>query len=408
MSYETVKPHHRNSANPLPFDVPMLLIVASLLVIGLLMVYSSSWDASMIIDKPATYVFTRQVMWVALGIAVAFVLSLFDYHKYEKLLVWIMMGILALLIAVLVQSEVRFNSKRSLLNGSIQPAEFAKFAIVIYLAFWLNNHRDDLHELSNGLIPLAIIIGSVATLIILQPDISAAGTIMILGVLMFFLAGGSWKQLILIMFTFAIFAVIAFSISSTAQLRMQQYISGLQNPVEGSYHVRRTFEAIIKGGVFGVGLGKADTKFTGLPLPHTDSIFAVLTEETGLIGALVVIILYALLIWRGLTIAKKAPDRLGSLIAFGLTAWIVLEAFINISVIVGLFPFAGNALPFISAGGSSMVASMAAIGITMNVARQGVTHEAKERSQTSATVDLRGRDWRRGVPGANRFGDFTK
>jgi len=188
----------------------------------------------------------------------------------------------------------------------------------------------------------------------------------------------------------------------TGSVRISDYLSGLKNPIEGSYHIRRTFEAIIKGGVFGVGIGQADTKFTGLPLPHTDSIFAVVAEETGLIGSIIIIILFCLLLWRGFVIANRAPDQLGSLLAYGLTGWIALEALMNIAVIVGLFPFTGNALPFISAGGSSMISSLAAIGIVMNIARCSVKQETSERSHTSAVVDLRGRDRRRRVPRGNR------
>ena len=185
---------------------------------------------------------------------------------------------------------------------------------------------------------------------------------------------------------------------------MEQYFDGLQNPALGSYHIRRTFEAVIKGGFFGVGIGKADTKFTGLPLPHTDSIFAVIAEETGILGGVFVLALYGLLLWRGLVIAKRAPDQLGTLLAYGFVGWIILEAMMNIAVIVGLFPFTGNALPFISAGGSSMITTLAAMGIVMNVARSSIKHDSSERSSTNAVVDLRRRDRRRGVSRSNRRG----
>jgi len=131
----------------------------------------------------------------------------------------------------------------------------------------------------------------------------------------------------------------------------------------------------------------------------------VIAEETGLVGAFVVVALYVLLLWRGLVIARRAPDQLGALISFGLTSWIGIEALMNVSVIVGLFPFTGNALPLISAGGSSMLATMGALGIVMNVARRGVVKETAERSQTSAIVDMRGRDRWRSVSGANRYGN---
>ena len=388
----------------LPFDVPLLLIVAILLVFGLLMVYSASWDASLLIGQPPTYIFGRQVLWAMLGIGVAGVLSFIDYHFYERYLVYMMAVVVILLVAVLAVNDVRFNSSRSLLSGSVQPAEISKLAIIIYLSFWLYKRRENLANVSIGLAPLSIILGFIGGLIFIQPDISAAATIVILGVMLFFLAGGDWKQIILVTVIGLIMGSIVVAATSTGKVRLEQYLSGLQNPVMGSYHIRRTFEAIIKGGFFGVGIGQADTKFTGLPLPHTDSIFAVIAEETGLLGSSLLVILYGLLMWRGLVIAKRAPDQLGSLLAFGLVGWIVIEALMNIAVIVGLFPFTGNALPFMSAGGSSLLSTMAAIGIVMNVARSSVKKEVSERSQPGAVVDLRGRNGRRGIPGDDRYG----
>jgi len=384
--------------------VPLLLIVAILLVFGLLMVYSASWDASLLIGQPPTYIFGRQVLWAMLGIGVAGVLSFIDYHFYERYLVYMMAVVVILLVAVLAVNDVRFNSSRSLLSGSVQPAEISKLAIIIYLSFWLYKRRENLANVSIGLAPLSIILGFIGGLIFIQPDISAAATIVILGVMLFFLAGGDWKQIILVTVIGLIMGSIVVAATTTGKVRLEQYLSGLQNPVMGSYHIRRTFEAIIKGGFFGVGIGQADTKFTGLPLPHTDSIFAVIAEETGLLGSSLLVILFGLLMWRGLVIAKRAPDQLGSLLAFGLVGWIVIEALMNIAVIVGLFPFTGNALPFMSAGGSSLLSTMAAIGIVMNVARSSVKKEVSERSQPGAVVDLRGRNGRRGIPSDDRYG----
>ncbi len=206
------------------------------------------------------------------------------------------------------------------------------------------------------------------------------------GILPILLEGGDLKKLLIfVVFVVGIGAIVV-SVSRTGQARISDYLSGLKDLTGSSYHVQRIYEAIIKGGIFGVGIGEADTKFTGLPLPHTDSIFAIIAEETGLVGAFLVVALYVLLLWRGLVIARRAPDQLGALISFGLTSWIGIEALMNVSVIVGLFPFTGNALPLISAGGSSMLATMGALGIVMNVARRGVVKETAERSQTSAIV----------------------
>jgi cell division protein FtsW len=389
----------------LGIDVPMLIIVACLVVFGLLMVYSSSWDASLLIDKEPTYVFTRQLIWVAIGIVVCIAASLFDYHRYSKLVVLIMIGILALLFAVLIANQVRFSAARSLFEGSVQPAELAKMSIILYLAVWLNNRQETLGSFKEGLLPLGIIVGLVALFILAQPDISASMTVIILGAMMFFIGGGDMRQIGLIISFVAVAGFLMIKFFATGQARFSAYISGLRNPTQGSYHIRRTFEAVIKGRFFGVGLGNADTKFTGLPLPHTDSIFAVIAEETGVLGSFLVIILFILFLWRGYIIAKNAPDNLGKLITFGLVGWITLEALMNIAVIVGLFPMAGNALPFISAGGSSMVTTMFAVGIIMNVARQSATTESIKRSSGSAAVDLRGRDWRRSVSRPNRYRD---
>ena len=385
-------------------DIPFVLTLVCLLVFGLMMVYSTDLDASLRMNQEPGYIFQRQVMWVALGLAAMIFLTFFDYHNFEKLVVIFAAVVVGLLFVVLVRNEVQFNSSRALFNGSVQPAELAKVAVILYLSVWLSKRNtDQLADFKSGLISLLIILAAVAALILFQPDISASITILALGIMMFYLGGGSWKHILMLGGIGSIVGLIAVRFYTTGRVRVAEYLQGLQDPNLGSYHIRRTFESVIKGGVFGVGLGKANTKFTGLPLPHTDSIFAVLAEETGLIGSFLLIALYILLIWRGYKIAQKAPDRLGSLMAFGLTGWIVIEALLNIAVIVGLFPFAGNTLPFISSGGSSMVTNLAAVGIILNIARQGAGLKIQERSQTSATVDLRRRDWRRSVSGADRY-----
>jgi cell division protein FtsW len=169
--------------------------------------------------------------------------------------------------------------------------------------------------------------------------------------------------------------------------------------------VQRSFEAIIKGGVFGVGLGQADTKLLGLPFAPTDSVFAVVVEELGLLGSLVLIGLYSTLAWRGLMIARRAPDMLGTLLASGITFWIAMEALINMSAMVGLVPFAGNALPFISAGGSNLVSTICGIGIMLNISRQSgesVKKEDNDWRSFGAVVDLRRGNGRRSVPRSRR------
>jgi cell division protein FtsW len=183
---------------------------------------------------------------------------------------------------------------------------------------------------------------------------------------------------------------------------MDAYLLSFSDLTKAPVHLSRALEAIVKGGWFGVGIGRADTKLTGLPVPPTDSIFAVVGEETGIFGASALVGLYVLLLWRGLKIASQAPDGLGKLLASGLSLWLAMEALINMAVIVGLVPFAGNALPFISYGGSNLVVSLAAIGILQNIARMSSRIQEDEERTFDAVVDLRRRDRRRRLPSTGR------
>ena len=386
-------------------DLPLVLTVVALVVFGLIMLYSASFDFSFNEYGSSSYMFNRQLRWLGLGILCAALLSRLDYHHWRRLVVFAMLGTISLLVAVLVVNEIRLGASRTLYEGSYQPSELAKLIAVIYLSVWLYAKRNSLHDVSFGLIPLGVILGIIGGLIYLQPDLSAAGTVLILGGLLFFLAGADIKQIILLLILAVVMAWIVVQFSETGQDRVNSFLAGLKDPTHASYHVQRSLEAVIKGGVFGVGLGQADTKLTGLPFAPTDSIFAVVSEELGLFGTVLLMCLYATLVWRGLSIARRAPDMLGTLLAAGVTFWIGLEALINMAVMVGLMPFAGNALPFISAGGSSLVSTLCAIGIMLNISRQsGETAKMEENEWRSfgAVIDLRWRNGRRSVSRTRR------
>jgi cell division protein FtsW len=307
-----------------------------------------------------------------------------------------------MLLAVLIVQDERNGAARSLLGGSIRPSELAKLAIVIYLAFWLYSKREVLNNMSFGLFPLIVIMGVVGGLIALQPDLSAVVTIFILGGIMFFLARGDWRQIVLVVVVAGLFGYLIVSIVPTGPARLESYLAGFQDPNRASYHIQRSIGAIANGGLFGVGIGNAESKLTGLPFAWTDSIFAVIVEELGLAGAIVIVGLYLVFLWRGLKIAAEAPDMLGRLLAGGLTLWIVIEAMINMGVMLNLLPSAGNALPLISAGGSSMTMTLLAIGIIINVGRMSHRQQNAEGRNLGAVVDLRRRDGRRRVSRAVR------
>jgi cell division protein FtsW len=386
-------------------DIPLLLVVVALLVFGLIMLYSASYDFSFNQYGSSTYMFGRQFRWLLLGSLMAFTLSLFDYHNWRRIVVLVMLVTIGLLVAVSFINEIRLGAARSLYQGSYQPSEIAKLVSLIYLSVWLYSKRQFLHDIGVGLIPLGVILGVIGGLIYSQPDLSAAGTVLILGGLLFFLAGADIKQIIFLLILAAGIGYLIVNFSSTGQNRVAEYIAGLQDPTNASYHVQRSFEAIIKGGVFGVGLGQADTKLLGLPFAPTDSVFAVVVEELGLFGAVLLVTLYASLVWRGLVIARRAPDMLGTLLASGIACWIAIEALINMSAMVGLVPFAGNALPFISAGGSNLIAMLCGIGIVLNISRQSgeiVKNEENDWRSFGAVVDLRRGNGRGRVPRTRR------
>ena len=396
--------HGDQSASARGLDVPLLLVVVALLVFGLIMLFSASYDFSLGVYGNPMKMFNRQLLWMVIGTFLAMILSFIDYHNWRKLAVLAMIATILLLIGVLILSEIRFNAKRSFIEGSIQPSELAKLVTIIYLTVWLFSKRHSLQDIQLGLIPLGVILGIVGGLIYLQPDLSAAATVFILGGLLFFLAGGDIKQISLLLLAALFVGWLIVQINPTGAERVGDFLNGIKDPTQASYHVQRSFEAIVNGGIFGTGIGRGETKLLSLPVPPTDSIFAVVAEELGLLGCLVLIGLYSGLVWRGMVIARRAPDMLGTLLASGLALWIGVEALINMAVMVGLMPFAGNALPFISAGGSNLVVTLAAIGILLNISRQtGLAGEAgNDWRSFGAVVDLRWRNRRRRIPRSRR------
>ncbi len=391
------KPRAKRNASGLGFDVMLVVAVSGLIIFGLMMVYSATFDwAYQSFGDPAA-IFVRQIGWVVVGIVAAVVGSRLNYHHLRRFALPIMAATILALMLVLILGSFRFNAVRSFLGGSIQPSEVAKLATVIYLSVWLASKGDKIRDLSYGLVPFGIIVGSIAFLILMQPDLSATLTVLILAFVMFYLAGADIFQLggVIAVGSATIWGLLQLpvSVAETGRQRLADYIAGLQDLTQSSWHMQQSAVAFVNGGLFGRGLGESHQKFGFLPTPHTDSIFAVIGEELGLIGCLVVIGLFAILIWRGFRIAQTAIDPLGSMLAFGITFWIALEALINVAVMVGALPFAGNPLPFISYGGSNLVTTLAAVGILLNISRRNEAEPLTRKIRAKA-IDL-GR-WNRG------------
>jgi cell division protein FtsW len=394
-----------NDIKDIAIDIPLLLIVAALVVFGLLMLYSASWDVSWRAFKDVNRFFIRQLVWLAIGIISAAILCFLDYHRWDRNKFAVMaIGVTILLLLIVL--FVGKGSARSLFGGkSVQPSELAKFVIVIYLAVWLNSKGEKIKQVGFGLIPLGAILGIVGGLIAVQTDVSAAVTVFFLGFLLFFMAGGSLIQLLFLVVASGGLgtAIVAYRKPEVSQ-RILDFWYGIKDVnTIGSEQIEKSFTAFMDGGWFGVGLGRGVAKLVLLPVPHTDSIFAVVGEELGVFGASCLVLLFGVFLWRGMVISRKAADGLGSLLAAGLTFWIVFEAFVNIAVIIGLLPVAGNPLPFVSLGGSNLVVTMSAVGLILGVGRYAEVEKRKqERRSLGAVVDLRGRDGRRRLSSPGR------
>jgi cell division protein FtsW len=350
-------------------DYGLVLAVAGLIVIGLMMVYSATFDWSYQEFQDSFRIASRQFLWVGLGVVVMAVLATVPYDRWRQFAVPVMGGTLLLLILVLLVGEDIFGARRSFLNGSVQPGELAKLTMVIYVAAWLSSKGEQIRDLTYGLIPFAVLIGGVAGLIVLQPDVSTATLIVLTALAMFFFAGADIFQLAV---GGAVGAVTFFLLVNQlphARQRVDEYLLVWRDPKLVGHHIQQVLVALGSGGLFGVGLGQGQQKLGYLPAPHTDSIFAVLGEELGLVGCLVVIGLFVLLAYRGFKIALQASDAFSALLACGITCWLAFQALVNVAVMTGLVPFTGVALPFISSGGSAMVVSLAGVGVLLNISR---------------------------------------
>ena len=351
-------------------DYMLLGAVGTLTLLGLMLVYSGSYDLAYITQEGnAAYYLTRQLVFLAIGVLAMLLLTRSDYMSWRRWSVLLMGGALILLGIVLLFGSERYGAQRTLLQGSVQPSEIIKLITVVYIADWLASKGDRLHDWGYGLVPFAVIIGSITGMILLQPDFGTAITIVVTAGAMLFMAGIDWKQMLFALVVAIAAIIIMMLIFPHTRERLDQYIQGLQDPTKASEQMQQAWLAMRMGGFFGVGLGNGLIKVGYLPLAHTDSIFAVAAIELGLFGIAAVITLYSIIGWRGYRVALYTGNRYGQLLVFGATTLIVVQAVINIAVMTGVMPLTGIPLPFLSYGGSSLVAMLASVGVIQSVYR---------------------------------------
>lgn len=353
----------------LGFDPWLLLLIVGMIAFGLVMVYSASWDVSWRLYLDPDAIFFKQLGNLAFAAVVLLLAAFFPLHWLRRLAVPVLGVAIFGLVLPLVLS-VGGGPRRAILGGSVQPSEMATLALIIYLAVWMESKGERLSEWGYGFLPLMMILGIVDGLVMLQPDLSVVLTAAMVALVMFYLAGAKTAQSLVITLGGGVVGYILVLVTQTGRARWDLFVAGLIDVDKASYHVQHSLQALYAGGIFGRGLGASREKFGLLPAPHTDSIFAIIGEELGLLGALLVIALFALLMVRGFRIAQASPDKLTQLLAAGITFYIGIQALINMSVLLGLLPFAGNALPFFSYGGSNLTSTLAAMGILLNISRR--------------------------------------
>lgn len=354
---------------------PDFLIVFStlaILSIGILMVYSASAMISYHKFGDYFYYVKRQLLFASIGIIAMYLIMNVDYWVWKRFAKIGLIVCFVLLILVLTPLGLVRNGSQSWLGVgafSIQPSEFIKICMIIFLAKYLSENQKQIVSFRKGLLPSLALIFSAFGMIMLQPDLGT-GTVMVgTAVVMIFLAGAR----ILHLSGLAFFGVLGFAgLVAAAPYRIKRITSFLdpwQDPQGTGYQIIQSLYAIGPGGLLGLGLGMSRQKFYYLPEPQTDFIFAILAEELGFIGGVLILLLFAIILWRGIKISLSAPDLYGSLLAAGIVSMIAIQVIINIGVVTGMFPVTGITLPFLSYGGSSLTLMLVAMGILLNISR---------------------------------------
>ena len=354
------------------FDGVVFYTTMLLVFIGIIMVFSASFIQSKFKLDDSYYFLKRNLIYAVLGFIAMMFTAKLDYRFWDKNSRKLGIGVIVLLILVLSPVGISLNGAQRWLGFgglTIQPAELAKFATIIITAKLIEKKYDDIKSLTKGVLPLLIMPGMFFTLIILQPNLSTAGTVILVTFVMIFVAGMDMK----IVYTMFGAGVALFGVMVAAApyrlARVTSFLDPFKDPLGAGYQVIQGLYALGSGGLFGLGLGKSRQKYFYIPEPQNDFIFAIIGEELGLIGCAIVIMLFVLLVYRCIRIAIRCSDVFSCMLVVGIGGQIGIQAALNIAVATSSMPVTGVALPFISYGGTSLIIFMAAVGIVLNVSK---------------------------------------
>ena len=363
-------------------DMPLLIFILVLLAIGLVMLFSASYANSYYLQGNSYYYISRQAVFAVFGVAAMLLISTFDYHSFHKLAIVIFGISLFLLVFLLICRYAHIESianwegdaTRWLNFGfvSFQPSEIAKFALIVLFAHMISRNLDRMDTFRYGVVPYVAIMGLVAALIFLESHLSATLIILALGAIMMFVGGTKPRWFLIggvLVAAVLLFVVVTKGGYQMDRIRiwLDPFSSDLDRDL--THQTRQSLYAIGSGGLLGVGLGQSRQKYLYLPAPQNDFIFAIVCEELGFVGALVIIVLFALLIWRGVYVSIHARDKFGMLLGLGITFQVGLQAVLNICVVTNTIPNTGISLPFFSYGGTALLMLLGEMGILLNISR---------------------------------------
>jgi len=391
-------------AKKLRIDWFMFAITAGLALFGAIMVYSAS---AMLALKETqgesqfTY-FYKQLGFTVAGLLVMYVTSKFNYRWFEsKNVAYILVGITVLMLLIVFAFPAVNGARRwiRLPGMSFQPSELAKIVLPIFLAYFLTKNQKSIGSLRETVLPCAAVLVLLGGLIFLEPDFGTMIVLSAVFIVVYFAAGAKWTHITIAVGSLFVFGVAALILSPFRMKRLLSFMNPWENADDGSYQVVQGLYAIGSGGVVGEGFAKGQQKLFYLPYPHSDFIFAVVGEELGLVGTLAVVLAFGLLLWRGTRAALLAPDRFGMLLGIGIVTGIIVQALFNISVVISILPAKGIPLPFISYGGSSIIVTLFAVGILLNISQYAGFIEF-EREENSEIASIRHRKVARAKVGA--------
>jgi len=357
-----------------PFDFWLFITVLILLSMGLIMVFSASAPTAERDYSDVYYLIKKQLRFAVLGVIAMLLAANYEYRKYGRKTVLALMGAsIVMLVLVLVPGigkEVN-GSRRWIEIGSyqFQPSEMAKMALILFLSFYLSKRKRPLNTLLGDLMPYLFVVGLISVLLLLETHLSQTVIMISISIIILFVAGAKVKHFLLLVAPVGAVLVAVIMFTDYMAPRINAYLYPWSDPKGDGWQTIQSLYAIGSGGLFGRGLGQSMQKFLWIPEPQNDYIFAILAEELGFIGVVAVLLLFMILIWRGIKIAVHAPDVYGSLIATGVTALIAVQSLFNVAVVTNTVPPTGVSLPFFSSGGTSLVFFMVEVGILLNISR---------------------------------------